>query len=173
MTKWIGYEVLDWLKDKKGTLLDAGSGNDFWVNQFKSIGLDAIGCDKVEFENIDKVDLEGLLPYDDGRFDFVTAIEVIEHIENYPSMIKEFNRVLKPEGRLLLTTPNITRFRSRLQFLLTGHFWCFGSESMKSGGHISPMTYDQIKMLLERKGFSIEEVRKKDSLFVVARKVKI
>jgi ubiquinone/menaquinone biosynthesis C-methylase UbiE len=57
-----------------------------------------------------RVDLETQqLPVDDDTFDYVLCCEVIEHMELDPMfMIAEINRVLKPGGMLILTTPNIT-----------------------------------------------------------------
>jgi SAM-dependent methyltransferase len=46
------------------------------------------------------------LPYDDNAFDLVLMIEVIEHVVDKKRMLEEVNRVLRPSGRLLLTTPN-------------------------------------------------------------------
>lgn len=56
-----------------------------------------------------RVDLEfDPLPFKDESIDWVLCCEVLEHMEIDPmSMLSEINRVLKPEGRLLLTTPNV------------------------------------------------------------------
>jgi 2-polyprenyl-3-methyl-5-hydroxy-6-metoxy-1,4-benzoquinol methylase len=57
-----------------------------------------------------RVDLETQsIPVPDNTFDYVLCCEVIEHMELDPMfMIAEINRVLKPSGMLILTTPNIT-----------------------------------------------------------------
>lgn len=48
------------------------------------------------------------IPVEDETFDYVVCTEVIEHMEQDPMfMMSEINRVLKPEGVLVLTTPNI------------------------------------------------------------------
>lgn len=48
------------------------------------------------------------LPVEDETFDYVLCSEVIEHMEQDPMfMMSEINRVLKPGGTLLLTTPNV------------------------------------------------------------------
>jgi SAM-dependent methyltransferase/chromosome segregation ATPase len=47
---------------------------------------------------------------EDGSFDVVTAFEVIEHLENWPNLIKEANRVLTGDGVFLVSTPNKTYY---------------------------------------------------------------
>lgn len=42
----------------------------------------------------------------DGSLDCVTLLEVIEHLEGAASAVKEINRVLRPDGSLIVTTPN-------------------------------------------------------------------
>lgn len=48
------------------------------------------------------------LPFADASFDVVTCSEVIEHIRNPERALAEMRRVLKPTGRLLLSTPSMT-----------------------------------------------------------------
>ncbi|MGJ8605974.1 MAG: glycosyltransferase [Marivita sp.] len=51
-------------------------------------------------------------PYPDASFDLVTGMEILEHLALDPYFVfAEANRVLKPGGHLLLTTPNVTSHR--------------------------------------------------------------
>ena len=65
------------------------------------------------------VDLETQkLPAKDNTFDTVLCWEVLEHLDVDPMfMLAELNRVLKPGGRLILTTPNITSSRGLWKML--------------------------------------------------------
>lgn len=49
------------------------------------------------------------LPYDDASLDYVTAVELIEHLDDATRMLKEVSRVLKPGGVFICTTPNADR----------------------------------------------------------------
>ena len=50
------------------------------------------------------------LPFADNSFDLVLSSEVIEHILEPEHFVQEIARVLKPDGYLLLTTPNWNSF---------------------------------------------------------------
>lgn len=47
------------------------------------------------------------LPFEDGSFELVTCFQVLEHLEDPASFLRETRRVLSPGGTLLLTTPNV------------------------------------------------------------------
>jgi 2-polyprenyl-3-methyl-5-hydroxy-6-metoxy-1,4-benzoquinol methylase len=59
------------------------------------------GCEKCQI-----VDANKSLPYQDNHFDVIWCSEVIEHLENPYYTLNEFRRVLKPEGKAVLTTTN-------------------------------------------------------------------
>ena len=73
---------------------------------------------------------EGRLPFEDAQFDIVSMIELIEHIHPHKALniLLEARRVLKPEGRILVTTPN---YRS---------LWPFIEMALE---YLSPIKYDE------------------------------
>ena len=58
------------------------------------------------------------LPFDDQAFDLVYAAEVIEHLLNPDFAIEEFARVLRRDGKVLITTPNLASWYNRISLLL-------------------------------------------------------
>jgi len=50
------------------------------------------------------------MPLEAARFDLVVAFEVIEHLDDWRAFLRECVRVLKPAGRLLVSTPNKTYY---------------------------------------------------------------
>ncbi|MGH7146283.1 MAG: class I SAM-dependent methyltransferase [Nitrospiraceae bacterium] len=99
-----------------------------------------------------------LPPYPPESFDLAVALEIIEHmpIEEGEQMLANIRRVLKPGGRLLLSTPN----RYSLQGL-KGYYW---EEKIRRIGiwnawdptHIYIYSTPEIVRILRRQRFSIE-----------------
>jgi ubiquinone/menaquinone biosynthesis C-methylase UbiE len=95
-------------------------------------------CKKVEFINE--------LPFGDGSFDIVYAVEVIEHLKDPYGFIQEMFRVVRPGGKVIITTPNILTLASRFSYLLAGFFELFGPLSFDKEdvrhqwGHIMPLS---------------------------------
>lgn len=57
-----------------------------------------------------------LIDFEDNAFDFVVSFQVIEHIKDDHTFLKEIHRVLKPGGKLIFTTPNKKMTLSRNPF---------------------------------------------------------
>ena len=61
-------------------------------------------------------DLTRTLPFPDATFDAALFLDVIEHLEPRVTVLREIHRVLKPDGRLLVSGPNReTSWRRRLR----------------------------------------------------------
>lgn len=86
------------------------------------------------------------------KFDAVIGVEVIEHIENPWKYVDFMKRLIKPGGILLITTPNITSWLSRMIFLFEGRFHQF-SDGDLSYGHIAPITNWELQVILKNSGF--------------------
>jgi len=99
------------------------------------------------------------LPFADQTFDYVYAGEIIEHVFNTHSFLDEINRVIKTEGTVVLTTPNLAKIDDRLKFLIgktprqIAHLHPFLYL------HIRPFTYDLLRQALEEHGFSKVSLR--------------
>jgi hypothetical protein len=64
--------------------------------------------------------------------------------------------VLRPNGRLILSTPNIESTVSRVEFLLRGTFRWFREFDYQAWGHIQPLTSWQLDKATRRSGLRID-----------------
>ena len=96
------------------------------------------------------------LPYDDDAFDVVTIIELIEHLppEQNLELIKEALRVLRPQGKLLISTPNYGSAWPLVEALVNR----LGPTSYEDQ-HITHYRKSTIRNLLERAGADDISVR--------------
>lgn len=105
-------------KNKKLRLLDFGCGKGIVLNEILKLNpkLDVTGVDtsQTAIAYISKrfpketffVVKEGeKLPFKSNTFDFITALDVIEHIYDTEFILKELARVLRPNGKMLITVP--------------------------------------------------------------------
>lgn len=65
-------------------------------------------------------DANRALPFRDGAFDYVLSREGIEHLEDQMGFLRNCARVLRPGGRIVLTTPNMMHLAARASGFLTG-----------------------------------------------------
>lgn len=81
-------------------LLDAGCGLGYFTEAFRELGIDAVGLDReIDFERDE-------FPFKEGILDVVFTKSVIEHLGKPDNFIKEIRRVLKPNGRIIIMTPD-------------------------------------------------------------------
>jgi 2-polyprenyl-3-methyl-5-hydroxy-6-metoxy-1,4-benzoquinol methylase len=92
----------------------------------------------------------GVLPA--RSFDAVIAAEVIEHLENPRQVAREWFRILKPGGQLILSTPNNESIRSLMALLLRGHFVAFQDSCYPA--HITALLRKDLARILSEAGFS-------------------
>lgn len=107
-------------------------------------------------------DMNDRLPFEAESFEGVVCVDGIEHLENPFALIREFERVLTPSGHLLISTPNISAFRSRVRYFLTG-FHNKGKKPLVEdlptlAQHINLMSFPTLRYALHRFGFKIVKI---------------
>ena len=117
------------IKNKK--LLELGTDSGDFAYQLKNDGFDVVASgleeDKKRFKYHDTIkfiraDFDKEFPFEKASFDIIVGLEIIEHLENVQGFIRKLSYVLRDEGILILSTPNILNIISRLRFLFEGAY---------------------------------------------------
>lgn len=87
------------------------------------------------------------------RFQAIIASEIIEHLENPRHFARECFKLLKPGGRMVLSTPNVENAVSKALFIHSSSFMWFAEKDYEGEGHITPLTQSQIHKVFTEAGF--------------------
>ena len=142
-------------------ILDAGCGGGALIANYISSNTNVIGIDisdkaikLAESRNIPNAEfqtseLDKPWNFEDSQFDIVVSSEVLEHLDNFPLYMQESYRVLKPNGKLILTTP----YHGLLKNLALC-FWGFDKHFCNyESGHIRFFSNKKLRQLAESAGF--------------------
>jgi len=157
--------------NKEAKILDIGSAYLHLLMGLKELGFNKLyGADKgglgvstkrsKDFNiKINKIDLVEKVFFDDNFFDIIIFTEVLEHLNFYPGpMFKEFNRILRPGGKFILTTPNLTRLNNRIKFLIGKSIHPNIHYDYSISPHIREYTASELKYLTEQAGMQVEKI---------------
>ncbi len=89
-------------------------------------------------------------------FDVVFASAIIEHLKDPWATLQLIKQVIKPGGKLIITTSNIAHWRVRLK-LLFGN-WNYESYGTLDNTHLRFFTYHTFEQAIEAAGFFIEHI---------------
>jgi ubiquinone/menaquinone biosynthesis C-methylase UbiE len=136
--------------------LDLGVGDGRVASEVKAAQLAGADVSQVALDRARKrlpaaelvlVEPDEPLPFADNEFDLVTCIETLEHVRDVQLALSEIRRVLRPGGRLALTTPASARWRV-----------LFRGVEHPFSPHIRAFTRRSLRTTLETMGFQILEL---------------
>lgn len=191
---WSSGALSTWATRQSKSLrfLDVGCGQGIFIRDFVQ-GVDrhwgikparVAGIDLVENQNnvfkqipnfeFRQHDTDGnRLPFEDASFDFVCCNHVLEHVFRTEDLVREFRRVLAPDGLCLISVPNIAAWVNRVLFIFGGQplgselgtetitygFWPpFMQKKLERfhpSGHIRDFTPRGLQQLTEHCGFRV------------------
>jgi 2-polyprenyl-3-methyl-5-hydroxy-6-metoxy-1,4-benzoquinol methylase len=142
-------------------ILDIGCGTGAWLHRLGGLGyqhLHGIDLHPSDFSTKRATVSQANLDYDDiglddRKFTLITAIELIEHLENPGRLFYHVSRHMSDDGMFLVTTPNIHSTICRMRFFLTGNLKQFDSKGDQT--HIYPVLITAIERILPRYGLRI------------------
>ncbi len=136
-----------------GTLevLDLGCGAGNMIHHLsrygnvKGVDVDArpVAMAQARGYDVRQGDVTREIPFPDASFDLVTALDVIEHVDQDEGILRQAHRVLRPGGSLAITTP-------AFQWL-----WSYNDVL---NGHRRRYTPRELRERLERAGFQVRRL---------------
>jgi SAM-dependent methyltransferase len=132
------------------------------VESVRALGITAVHAD-----------LAATLPFEDESFDCVVFGEVIEHLVDPDFALQELSRILRVNGTLLVTTPNLASWFNRglllfgIQPIFTetslhvnlGRRFQFLGQWRPTQGHLKIFTRAALREMLVGNGFTVDRIR--------------
>jgi 2-polyprenyl-3-methyl-5-hydroxy-6-metoxy-1,4-benzoquinol methylase len=152
----VGMSILKLGANQVGKLLDVGCGNGQFLNNMRNLGWEVYGTEidskavetaQNEYNLNVKVGTLNQAHFLDEFFDVITLNHVIEHIYDPVELIRECQRITRPGGKIVLTTPNI----KSLGHLLFLRNW----RGLEVPRHLLLFSPSSIQKCLEQAGFHV------------------
>jgi 2-polyprenyl-3-methyl-5-hydroxy-6-metoxy-1,4-benzoquinol methylase len=159
------HEVVLGLVPDGARVLDVGCASGYLGTALAERGCRIWGVDQDEralqaagdaYEEVLAVDLERIdeLPWAEESFDVVVAADVLEHLRDPMAVLRLLERYLAPDGRLVVSLPNVANASVRLP-LLFGRF-AYTDTGILDSTHVRLYTFDTARELVESCGFRVE-----------------
>ena len=141
---------------KEGTLLDVGAGTGYFLRAAKNSGWDVTGIEPNTSartlanskEPNTVFDSQALQKLAHHSFDIITLWHVLEHLPNLDADLKLFQKLLKPNGRIIIAVPNFKSFDALYfkdywaAYDVPRHLWHFSQQSISN-------VFSEVQMKLE------------------------
>ena len=154
---------------KKGMhIIDFGCGQGAFSQRLVDKGMIVDACDintdqikanvnkKITFDLNKEINPDSFA----DKYDVVIALEILEHLHNPWKYLNDCLALLKDGGIIVLSTPNISNFISRLRFFMKGSLIAFEKADL-AHGHITPLSFIQLgnmfdyyKLQILKKGYA-------------------
>lgn len=154
-------------------ILDLGCGDGRLSSELVKMGHEVWGADvfpdgieaaKKNGINAIETDIEKRLPFQDSSFDLVLLLDTLEHLYGQEGVLREIFRILKVDGKIIVSYPNQFDLRNRLNMLLGGGIVHWSHKKYKdvrawNYGHIRFLLFRELSELLGNVGFYPKKVQ--------------
>lgn len=173
-------EIVKLIDPAATTILDVGCGNGQLGAELKRLSprRKIIGIEKNKIaatearyvlDEVIEQDIENLdLPFKNDMFDYIIFADILEHLLEPEKVLKKFKPVLKKNGTIILSIPNIRHYTTILQLLFRG--WEYKDYGLFDRTHLRFYSLKSIKELITNSGYKIQKIEPR---IVASKKAKI
>lgn len=148
------------------SIFDLGCATGYFGKELKKKNCVTVGVEqdasaatiaKKYLQNVFILDLEQpeKMVFPNNKFDYILMLDVLEHLRNRVDLLSKISRWLKPEGRLIISTPNITHISIRLK-LLFGDF-SYTEMGILDHTHVHFFTRKTLEEELNKSGWRVDQ----------------
>jgi predicted SAM-dependent methyltransferase len=142
-------------------IIDLGAGDlpiSSGIISAKTITVDA---DKKNHPGIICDITKDIWPIEKNCADIIIAGEIIEHLDDNLSFLKNCNRILKKGGKVVLSTPNICSLKNRLKVLFGSlpEYCASPKRNRDFNNHLTDFNLKELTKMLVEAGFEVRRTR--------------
>jgi len=166
----VRYDLLPLLPAKINRLLEIGCGSGNTLRYIRDnyqcdfvcgveLFHDAAEIARSRIDSVIEGNIETLdLPIEKESLDIILCMDVLEHLIDPWSVIDKLGRLLKPDGVIIASIPNVRNFRVILPLVLRGK-WEYKNEGILDRTHLRFFVRDTAIKLLESSGFRVDMIK--------------
>jgi methionine biosynthesis protein MetW len=152
-----GEKVLD-VGCSDGYLAGFLSKNDVYGVDYNSAAIERARrvCKLAKVADLNNISSDATLLFDE-KFDVIVFADVLEHLIFPETVLQYFKKMLKPNGRLIISLPNVALWRVRIQ-LLFGRF-DYVDYGVLDNTHLHLYTFKSADKLVTSSGFKVIKIK--------------
>jgi len=151
--------------DKYPSAIDLGAGEGAFTERLRAQGYNVtaveICADRFRVPAVKCLQIDLNSPFSAAigkKYDFVVAVEIIEHLESPRNFFRQCKMLLNNQGVLVVTSPNVQGWNARFVFLRHGILPQFSDITYRGSGHITPLFAWQVEQIAKEQGFSLNGI---------------
>lgn len=164
-------ELLSFFTSRVSSVLDVGCGNGNFGKKLKVKGIaervvgieinsEAAGCARKNLDKVLNIDIEiDNFDLDKELFDVIIFADVLEHLKDPWTALGKFISLLKENGFILISIPNIRYYRILLKLIFKGEF-VYENDGILDIGHLRFFTFKMLRIYLKQMNFEIVKLKR-------------
>lgn len=169
----VRHDMVGLVPENTQRILEVGCAGGATGRELKDRGIpEIVGIEVIEeiarsarphYQALYVGDVEVLdLPFEERHFDCILYGDVLEHLKDPWELLKKQSRLLKNDGTIIISIPNIRHYRIIKKLVFKGQ-WEYTDDGIMDRTHLRFFTLGSVRSMIENAGFEIRAIVKKPS----------